>query len=97
MPTQKDIRKQYEQVCETATQVVEEQARKILREHPNLDEFVMGMGSWFFTDKEGNNLDETDRAYLKPFAEIFYEWDEYLKISGEPMRFTASGKKVTNW
>lgn len=77
---------------------VEKQARKILREHKHLEEFVMSMGSWCFWTTDGNQVDDYyDLAYLKPLTEIFDEWDECLKLTGTPMRFTANGKKITNW
>ena len=28
------------------------------------------------------------------FDEFISEWDEYLKLTGEPMRFTADGPKI---
>jgi hypothetical protein len=32
-----------------------------------------------------------------PLANVFREWDNIFKLTGEPMRFTATGKKVTDW
>ena len=87
----------YESACVAANGYVEELARKILAEHSTLDEFVMGMGIACFTDKKGDSLDLEDRAYMKPLADFINEWDDFLKITGEPMRFTANGPRITNW
>lgn len=94
--TLKDVEKLYLQACETALQLIEQRARRILVQHPNLDEFVMCMGSWFFTRKNGENTLEP-LGYMKPLADIFDEWDNLLKLTGTPMRFTATGKTVTDW
>lgn len=42
---------------ETALAEVERLARKILKEHQNLNEFVMGMGMWEITRKIGTRDD----------------------------------------
>lgn len=106
---QKQIKDAFFLAERLALEEVERMARSILARHENLDEFVMCMGSWFFTVREGSkmetgyiltsdwNVDETDFKYLKPFANFMGEWDEYLKLTGNPMRFTATGKKITRW
>lgn len=86
----------YEKAEKTASEVVEKMARKILQEHNELNEFVMGMGTYFFTLKDGDNLDESSHI-LKPLDDFIGEWDSRLKITGEAMRFTVDGTKVTKW
>jgi hypothetical protein len=91
-------KKYYHLAVELALLDVEKEARKILREHSHLEEFVMAMGSWCFWTTDGGQVDNYyDFKYLKPLVDIFEEWDEYLKLTGTPMRFTANGKKVTYW
>ncbi len=101
----------YEKAEKTASEVVEKMARQILREHPELNEFVMAMGTYFFTYKEGGNLDPISskmnssynyvyydtEPFLKPLNDFIGEWDSRLKITGDAMRFTADGIKVTDW
>lgn len=41
-------------------ELIESEARKILAADPNLSEFIMAMGSCFFTIKEGGKYDITD-------------------------------------
>lgn len=105
------IRGHYYKACEMASSKVEQMARTILRNHPHLDEFIMAMGSYSFTTKTGGNIDPISsrmnssynyvyydtHKYLKPLNDFIGEWDQYLKITGEPMRFTATGKKITDW
>jgi len=76
---------------------VERLARKILAKHPNLDEFVMAMGSAFFTTKDDGNIHPFERAYMKPLDRFLTAWDDTLCLTGEPMRFTATGRKETAW
>jgi len=87
-----------------ALHLIETRARAILAAHSNLDEFVMAMGGWIFTRKQ-NKADHISTvyrehipAYLKSFTRMMDEFDRMkLKVTGEPMRFTAHGPKVTDW
>lgn len=40
---------------------------------------------------------EDSEPFLKPLNDFISEWDNCLKITGNAMRFTATGVKVTNW
>ena len=80
-----------------ASEKVKRLARAILKKNKNLNEFVMGMGTWFFVHKDGRNCDESDYKSLQEFSDFIREYDNILKITGEPMRFTAEGEKITNW
>ena len=91
----RDISYHYELACTLSIVKVEELARKILRGHKNLDEFIIAKGGWMYTDKNGNDID--DKPYMRELSEFIDEWDNYLKITGNPMRFTADGPVVTNW
>lgn len=108
------IQEHYSKACEIASNVVEKMARQILSEHKELDEFIMAMGSYFFTyknkkrqgnlepytqkmNKSWNYYYEDSEEYLKPLNKFIGEWNNYLKITGDAMRFTATGLKVTDW
>lgn len=93
-----NISKLYRAAQEEAVKLTEQMARKILREHPNLDEFIMAMGGWSFTIKGSpEHISEGDRAYLEPIYKLFCDWNEELHIGGHPMRFTADGEIRTDW
>ena len=94
----------YKKAEKTASEVVEKMARQILREHPELDRFVMAMGTYFFVDKNDNNIDTFDSIVsddlekaFEPLNTFIGEWDDVLKITGEAMTFTADGIKITEW
>jgi hypothetical protein len=85
-----------------ASKTVEQKAKAILRQHPNLKEFIMGNGSWYFTDKNrnvkhGDNIMGDGVKYTQGLQNFIERWDDILHITGEPMRFTATGKKITDW
>lgn len=86
-----------------ASRLIETRARKILSAHPSLDEFIMGMGAWMFTRRDSqDDISTVYREYIPAYAESFTrmmdEFDDMeLKVTGEPMRFTARGSKVTDW
>jgi len=76
---------------------IERLARKILREHTNLDEFVMAMGGAFFVKKDGEHFHTWDCKYMGQLDRLITAWDDTLGLTGEPMRFTATGRKQTSW
>jgi hypothetical protein len=96
MKTLKDVDKLYTEACHIALALIEKKARKIMREHLNIQEFVMAMGGWNFWYYDGNQV-PSDLKYLEPVRKIFDEWDDYLKLTGTPMRFTAEGLIRTDW
>lgn len=102
MTTAKEVREHYDKASEAASAFVEQEARAILCKHRNLHEFVMGMGIWSFTTKNGDShlpgFHTTPRYITNSrLAKFIFEWDSYLKITGEPMRFTADGPTVREW
>jgi hypothetical protein len=92
----KNIERLYNEAFNIALSLIEKEARKILKEHSNLEEFVMCMGSWNFWYKNGEVVPDNIK-YLKPIQKIFDEWDNYLKLTGTPMRFTANSPIRTDW
>lgn len=96
------LRDRFDRVVSDAVNEVERMARWMLLHHPVLDEFVMGMGTAFFTTAlPGNRVNLMHVGNVepqwKPLADFFDEWDDTLKLTGHPMRFTATGEKVTKW
>ena len=95
--TLKQIEDLYEQASELALQLIESEARKLMRCHPNLNEFVMCMGSSFFTDKNNDIIENWLFKYMEPFNVLVNDLDDIFHITGTPMRFTADGPVETNW
>lgn len=106
--SEKAIARHFKEAEKLASEFVEEQARAILRKHSHLHEFVIAMGAWFFTLKRSDDrtLLPGEHAVLHDppryisesrLARFISEWDCYLKITGEPMRFTADGPVVREW
>lgn len=92
-----EVRRHYDQAVSIALEIVEKRARAILLAHKgSLREFTMSMGMWCFTDLRG---DIVEPVYINnsSLARFIMEWDEYLKLTGSPMRFAATGPKITNW
>lgn len=104
MITAKEVEALHLQASEAASAFVEQEARAILRGHSNLHEFIMGMGIWCFTLVKADGSDDHPTINDEPryvshsrLARFISKWDEYLKITGEPMRFTADGPVVREW
>lgn len=97
----KQLDKLYFQMNDIALIEVERLARKCLNQNPKkLGEFVMAMGHFSFTDIKGETIWEHTYekcSGFKPLDDFISEWDSILKLTGEPMRFTATGVKITDW
>lgn len=91
------ISREYHKLVNIALEYIKYEAKRILLEHPELDEFVMGMGTYFFTDKNKNTISLEDLRYANNLNLFINKWDEYLKLSGVPMRFTATSPVVIIW
>ena len=105
-----EVRRLYRAAVEAALAEVERRARLVLKRRPDLAEFVMAMGVWSFTGHDGRTVEAykehrgSGGAYryepyqwARPLADFIGEWDDYLKLTGSPMRFTADGPVVTSW
>lgn len=97
----KQLTNLYDKMYGIAILEVERLARKCLSQNPkHFNEFVMCMGTFFFTDKKGEvvwgHIAEKRSGY-KPLDDFICEWNSILKLTGEPMRFTSSGKIITHW
>lgn len=81
-----------------AVRLIESEARRVLAEHPkSLNEFVMAMGSAFFTNRLGVVIPNGQLKYLKSIEDLIDELNGDHNICGIPMRFTATGPRITNW
>ena len=66
MKKMKIINEMLDKASDLAIELIKDEARKILKADDSLDEFVMGMGSCFFTYKDGGKYDifsYTDEQY----------------------------------
>jgi hypothetical protein len=71
-------------------------AKDIMKRNPEILEYCQAMGTWNFTELSGDFIDNDDKR-VKSISDIMDEWDEYLKLTGYPMRFTAKSEILTNW
>lgn len=95
------------QADDLAIAYIEEEARRVLRRYKTLDEFIMGMGSAFFTRKKPNEkcpiYGSCDGCvdclpkYANELLDNIEELNEYFKTKGYPMRLTATGPIVRDW
>lgn len=96
-----------------ALNVIEYKARAILKRNPRLKEFLMAMGTWYFINQKNEvvspeieHLEMRDREihysyvikpWAMPVARIIDAYNSQLKLTGEPIRFTADGPVVRDW
>lgn len=98
MPETGSIAEMYDEARSQALCELERIARECLRENPELNEFVMAMGNWIFTTKpDGYVYAEAPGGEFVDLEEHIDEWDDVLKLTSEPMRFTANGEVVREW
>ena len=72
----KKINDLFDQASNLAIEGIKNEAREILKDDPNLDEFIMAMGSCFFTLKEGGKYDIM--SYTDDEWDEWCESDEYV-------------------
>ena len=96
------IDKWFNKASDMAIVVIESEAKAILNKRPELDEFIMAMGSFFFTTKKAINsspnkiIDEEDLNEPE-FYKMVWELNEKFNCCGYPTRFTATGEKINDW
>ncbi len=86
---------------------VERLARQILRNgwkgRNRARGFTMAMGSAFFTDRNGEVLDNypdghNSAAFCKALNDFIENWDDMLRLTGEPMRIDHPDEPIrTDW
>lgn len=89
----KQIDSLYRQARETALKELKRLVEIKFRQNKNLDYFLIAMGSYFFVDK--NN--ETVYDGFKNIDNLIGEWDRYLKLTGEGVKWYADGSVITDW
>ena len=98
--TESEINRHLGIACNIAATLIEKRARAILRRHSNLHEFVMACGVATFTTKSGimiNVISAGCPKYMDSFGKFVSRCNGYLRMCGNPMRFTVKGKKITTW
>lgn len=88
-----DVKYHYNQAVLKAIEIVKQLVRQALRENDNLTEYVMTMGDYYCKNTNGEILE----FKYKPLEDFIAEWDDYLKLTGYPMRVTANGEVQTDW
>ena len=99
MGTLETINELYSEASGLAITLVEKEARKILFDDPALNEFVMAMGSCFFTTTTPGRSEilEEDDMDCEEFFVLVSNLNEQFNILGYPMRFTATGDVIRDW
>lgn len=76
--TLKKIENLFKAADELAIQLVKDEARKILKADDGIHEFIMAMGSCFFTLKDGGKYD--DKEMTDEEWEEWTESDDYIRF-----------------
>lgn len=95
----------YDTADEIATELIEQEARKLLAADPDLDEFIMEMGECSFTIKNTEGAQDRscnilDAIGFAGFFNMAYKFDKMFGTTDNQdnqMRFTATGEVVTEW
>lgn len=92
--TEADLEKAYTKARTIGLALVEKYAREALRKAPEFEEFVMSNRTWGFTPHASDFI---WMEVSEPLLDLFQKWDGVLKLTGEPMRFTADGPVRREW
>ena len=88
------LEKHYWKANDLALKKVKKLALNVLNKDNEIDEFIMGMGTYFFTYKYGSHV--PDHKYKK-LNFFLMQWDSEFKLTGNPMRFRKDGIVTTDW
>lgn len=99
---QKKIQRHYNTAVKLAMEEVERLARLAMSQDPVLEEFIMGMGTFGFAERLYPKQtiyhdDPKKHPAIKPLWDFIEEWDRYMCLTGNAMRFTATGPVVREW
>lgn len=70
-------------------------ARQAMREDDRLREFIMANGVAYFVMPNGKMVDAVELD--ADLADVLKQWDDVFHMTGDPARFTADGKIITDW
>lgn len=68
-----------------------------------VEEFIMAMGSFFFTSKQDQGYNWSLEYEIKSLIggeelwDFIIEWDNQLKITGNPIRFSLESRVKRDW
>lgn len=98
-PTEADLEKAYEKARGIGLFLVEKYARQALKDNAstNAHEFVMAMGVYSFWDSKDRQMGCMFDSAAERLDDLMMNWDGALKLTGEPMRFTADGPVRREW
>lgn len=89
----KAIERHQAEAQKIALRLIEREARKLMKRHPVLKEYIQANGVSHFIVRE----DFPELGCLKTFNDMVEALDYTWNILGNPMRFTATGKVITEW
>jgi hypothetical protein len=95
LPAIHDINALYDHAEILAISLIKSEARKILQDDSDLDEFIMAMGSCTFTTKKGVIVSPLNK--YNDFFEMVYDLDDKFKCMGYSVRFTANSEEKYTW
>lgn len=91
------MKDQYDRLYHLGRTELERRVRFVLAGDNPAHEFIMAMGGASFSDQTGELLDFS-HEYLDPVFDFLNEWDENLKLTGDPMRIKGfGGPVIKNW
>lgn len=98
MDNEATLRKLFHEADQLAERILIAKARATMRRAPTLTEFVIGMGTWFFVDRDGAYLDgDCSLVCVQRFADFIDRWNPHFYLTGGAMRFTVDGPVVRDW
>lgn len=94
--TMKHIHKIYDSLVEIALQLIETEARQLMKDNPDAKEFVMCDGENYFYDKSDKAIIGINK-FKKEFNQLIADLDKLFEITSYyPMSFKAKGKVYTD-
>ncbi|MFK1753952.1 hypothetical protein ACIXQX_17525 [Bacteroides fragilis] len=105
-----EFNKRVKNLTEDGYLIIEKLAREVMNKDKRVYSFTMAMGSYFFSDYDGCQIDEEigrsgeygaykyyKKSIFDPLKKFLSEHNETFKFTGIPMHFVRDGEIITDW
>lgn len=105
-----EFNKRVKNLTEVGYLIIEELSREVMNKDKRIHSFTMTMGSYFFSDYDGCQIDEEigrsgeygaykyyKKSIFDPLNNFLSEHNEAFKFTGMPMHFVRDGEVITDW
>mgnify|MGYP003420500158 CR=1 FL=1 len=93
MAMERIVRALHSKARELQLELITEIVRNILKRHPKLERFVMGMGDCYFLSGDGDKVELSAHDDMADLARLIDEWE----LTDTPRMVYSDGTVLADW